>query len=230
MPYVMRLPTFTGGDGGDQGGGGSPTELFLNHWNGTNGSTTFVDEVPGNTWTATGTPTLDTSAPKFGASAVGSTSSGTLRVTGFTAIDALSWTLETFATSRGQNSTVGLAMISTTTSAEATMNLLIATNQLQCYALNAAGSIEFQDIVAFDGSVPKADYVHMAITYQFSTGIFSYYYDGDLITQSTSISNAGKNLDRGHVGANDDFFFDETRLVDSVVYTGATYAVPSGEF
>lgn len=51
--------------------------VALLHFDGTNGSTTFTDQIPGNSWsTMNGTPTISTAQSKFGGSSLAGASSG----------------------------------------------------------------------------------------------------------------------------------------------------------
>lgn len=226
MPYVMRLPTLTGGDGG--GGGGSPNALFLNHWNGSNGSTTFVDEIVGNTWVITsGSPALGTASPKFGSAALAFSIGGGVRVSGFNGLSAENFTLEGFA-SPNSGGVAGLGLSSSTTSAQIGANIDESGNTVQLFILNAAGSVIYNQVASI--AVAASVYKHIAIAYNHAAGTVTGYFDGNQYLQASSISTSGYNLDQGDVGYTTGGLWDETRLVDSAIYSGATYTIPSGEF
>jgi len=226
MPYVMRLPTLTGGDGGS-GGGGSPTALFLNHWNGADDGTTFTDEVPGVSWTIVSgaSANTDTSAPHFGSAALEFTTGCQVRSDGFTGPDA--FTLEGFC--RPDSGAVGgLGLSSSTTGAQIGANIDETNNTVQLFVLNAAGSVIYNQVASI--AISASVYKHLALAYDSAADTVTGYFDGDQYLHATSIDTTGYNLDRGDVGFTTGGFWDETRLVGSAIYSGATLTIPTSEF
>lgn len=210
------------------GGGGGVTTLFLNHWNGNNESTTFVDEVENRTWSVTsGSPLLNTSNAKFGSAALWFDSGGGVRVNGFDGLSAEDFTIEGFARP-DTGAVAGIGLTSSTTSAQIGANIDENSNFVQLFILNAAGGTVYNEVASI--SIDADVYKHIAVVYDDAAGTVTGYFDGSLYLQATSIDTTGYNLDQGDIGYTTGGRWDETRLVDSAVYSGATYVIPTSEF
>lgn len=205
------------------------TSIFLNHWNGADEGTTFTDEVVGVSWAITSGSgqNTETSAPQFGSAALEYTLTGQVRATGFTGRAGADFTIEGFARP-DLGATAGIALYSSTTSANCGVNVDELNNQVQLFVLNAAGATIYNEVASI--SVAASVYKHVALVYDHSAGTITGYFDGALFKQATGMDTAGYNLDIGVLGYSVGGMWDETRLTDAAEYSGASYTIPTGEF
>lgn len=212
--------------------------LLLNHFNGTDGATTFTDEVPGITWSKRSSPygglgEIDTAFSNFGGAALyipAGASSSNVRGVGITSPHAGSFTLEGWI--RWSNATFSCNIYGNDASDNFQIQIQAfgSPSELWAYASDSGGT----EFVAIGGttSLSTNTFHHVALVRDVSAGTYSLYCNGVRTAQASSSTNP-RSFDRiecqnGSSVAN--HWFEETRVTNEVKYSGSTYTVPSAEF
>lgn len=200
----------------------SPSDPFfsnvsaLMHFEGTNGSTTFTDQI-GNTWTRTGSPTISTAQFYFGSS------SGTFSSTTSDRIDVTSSAF-TFGTS---DYTIEGAFRPATTANQA----LFSFGSLLVYVASSNFAY-FNGTNAIIGGTPMANtWVAVALCRAGTT--LRLFINGTLIgsiTDSTNINTTAMRV--GWYNSSNPFtgFADEFRVTKGVARYTSNYTISSGPF
>ena len=209
----------------------------LNHWNGSDGSTTFTDEIAGRTWSiVTGTPELDTAFKFLGSASlmalVASSTIAWVRTNDFSFDETGSLTAEgrIRLTSGGGG---GFGLRTAAGGNTITVDLsLDGENAIYVTVANSGGG----NIVSYantSAGLSAGTFYHVAVVRDVGAGTWSVFFNGTRIHQTASAANSTEiaKFDLIGYGGGDGegAWFDETRLTDQVEYSGATYTPPSDE-
>jgi len=211
----------------------SGTTLFLNHFNETDASISLSDVVAGVTWTINANAEADTAQKKFGTSSVliPQGANEWIEADGWTSPHEQLWTWEGFvmwdvAYSSGTN---WEAFLATSADVKGARLYLEGDADLWLELNGTAGSGSTGVSVA---TISINTWYHWAVVRESST-TYGIYWNGSRVNQSSWGSTQDlQSIDKVVYQNNTDnstVWFDETRLITSVEYTG-TYTVPSTEF
>lgn len=209
----------------------------LNHWNGSDGSTTFTDEVAGRTWSiVTGSPELDTAFKFLGSASlmalVASSTIAWVRTNTFSFDESGSLTLETrlrLTSNGGGGINVQTSGGANTISVDVSLD---GENAIYVTVANSGGG----NIVSYantSAGLSAGTFYHVAVVRDVGAGTWSVFFNGTRIHQTVSAANSteiAKLSVLGYGGSDGEgAWFDETRLSDTPEYSGATYTPPSSE-
>lgn len=221
------------------------TTLVLNHFNGSDGATTFTDEVPGITWSridAGYANELDTAVKKFGSASwlgLGSNSNDALAdATGFTFPASGSFTLEAFLapnTIASTGSWVEISLLDSGDGQQAYM-VMICGGGLNHWSFGV-NTPSFHDSSGA-GSFSVNTFYHFALVRDVGAGTYSGYVNGSRVVQWSDANNLSTTPTKIRIGGTYSGlssngiggWIDEIRLTDEVKYSGTTYTVPTSEF
>ncbi len=202
--------------------------LFKNNFNGLDGGSVDVDDVVGITWAHSGSggAELDTAIVKFGTAAarlhdVGSGGSNlyTNIVPGFTS--TADWTLAGWIYLK--DNVQGITFF------EANGGTPTGTNFQGYIRQGTPGTFLIQS--TSPGAPPNVannTWYHFAIVNNTSTGNIDLFFNGDRIVQDSGGSGAFDDFAFRSISiAGDDVNLDSLYLVDTVLYSGLTYTVPT---
>lgn len=208
--------------------------LLLNHFNGSDGATTFTDEVSGVSWAINfGTPKIDTAQAKFGASSLllRETEQDSVFATLTTTVsNTSSYSIELFYRFNSEGSFRGVGI-----DAEPD-----ADDGVYCSVYYDGGWRVILDVwngsssfILYDAALSTSygAWHHLAVVRDAGAGTYALYHDGSRINAWSSASNLSGPIKYLYVGADEDAtWVDDVRLTDEVPYSGATYTVPTSEF
>lgn len=218
-------------------GSTSVQTLLLNHFNGTDG--TWVpptDEVPGITWSRRyqANAELDTAQQKFGTASVlllPSTQVSAIVGAGFSSPHAGDWTIEGFfrlSSSAGTFIAFGN---------DGSDNYQIEADffgSLQEFSLIIRDSLS-NVFISVNGALTIAanTWYHYAVVCDSVAANYSLFFNGNRISSNSTGTDA-RSFDRielqGAASGGISHWADEPRVTANVIYSGATYTVPTVEF
>jgi len=209
--------------------------LSLNNFNGTDGSKTFTDDIPGITWSTTsGTEAeLDTAVKKFGSAAILFSALQTTRVTGgsFTSPHAVDWTIEGWVNISGGDF-FRLGGLSSGGAEVIIIDFLITTGSVRMYAQDAGATPIFDNSVA-PGAFSASTWYHFALVRNNSGSTYEGFFNGSRLFSESSSTNSGSFvkltlLTSSITSASQSA--DSYRVRKAVQYSGASYSVPTDAF
>jgi len=206
------------------------TELrLLNHFNGTDGSTTYTDQVAGVTWTNSGGE-LDTAVKKFGSASLRLPNDGASRYAYTNPIPSFDSTADY---------TVEVWVLYTTNSgATATIadyeSATVGANMYGSLLFNGASSTLTVAGTASSSFTTAVDtWYHIALVHDSTAATLTGYIDGVQKAQKTTFTpGTWDEFILYHSfagGGSEDIHYDEVRITQSQVYTGS-FSPPSSEF
>lgn len=218
--------------------------LLLNNFNGSDGSTTFTDEVGGVTWSRPyvgAANELDTGLKKFGsASWLGLSSNeydAIAQGSGFTFPTSGSWTLEGFVavtTIAASGSYVSIELIDDSNVLWAGMGIAAGTGNNLWYADVYTGS---SHNASSSAGFSVNTFYHFALVRDADADTYSAFVNGSRVAQWSDATDIGGTVTKVQlVGTYQGTTYgpggwvDAVRLTDDVQYSGSTYTVPSTEF
>ncbi len=206
--------------------------LLLAHFNGTDGATTFTDEVGGVTWTTTGgAPSIDTAQSVFGGSSLLFTYTiGTeqVKATGIGSPHAGSWTIERFVRHGGESSWSEVSVVTATAvllyvgSSPDSVSLLV-------YKDGGANIVNHQLVP----TVATNTWYHVAAVRDVDAGTYALYFDGNRLGVTSTAENSkdwGDGIVITQNSALNDEWNEEVRVSKIARYSGTTYTVPTSPF
>lgn len=213
--------------------------VSLLHFDGSNGSTSFVDQVSGNTWTASGA-TISTTEYKFGSS------SGYFDSTSGITIPASSkWTFSGQFTMEGWVYFSNLSAASGSFSPSNQYIFDIGSNGTYLRILTSGYGGAPNGWTLYDSSTIMTNYATIPVTNQWyywviqrnSANLLSFYLNGSLQASTTSSATLGSDttLTLGNYVAGNSYgldgYMDETRITSGVArYSGSTITIPTAPF
>jgi hypothetical protein len=218
--------------------------LLLNNFNGSDGSTTFTDEVAGITWeTTAGSPELDTDYKKFGSASILFEPSGsyvweTVRSNSFSSPNGGDWTFEFFFRFRNEVEIAAYAEAGDSSYSNVYVSMtayrVAAFRQLYVEVLASDLSALLQ-VDQYDLWSSDEAWYHVAVVRDASANTYSCYFNGSRVQQSSSSTNAGAFARVSCAGVSyssggKKMWIDSVRLTNEVKYSGSTYTVPTEEF
>lgn len=209
--------------------------LLLNHFNGSDGATSFTDEVAGVTWSRGGDANaeLDTAQKQFGTASLllPGTGDSWAEGSGFSSPHAGNWCAEVFGRASaggGANFELRLLLLDASDNEAATLFVAEGSDEWFFTVYNSSGTA----IVNQSGSVTFAEdtFYHFAIQRDDGAGTWAAYFNGNrLVSVSAADCRSFTKLrlyQEDSVAAH----FDEVRLTSDLVYSGASYTIPTAEF
>lgn len=218
--------------------------LLLAHFNGTDGATTFTDEVPGITWSRIDVGyvnEVDTARKKFGTAAwlglAGPSNDALTDGAGFTFPASGSFTLEAFfapTTIATTGSWVEISLLSSGDGQQAYM-IMICGGGLNHW--NFGVNTPTLHDASGGGSFAVNTFYHFALVRDVGAGTYSGYVNGARVVQWSDSNNLSATpikvrLGGTYTGSSTSGiggWIDEVRLTNEVMYSGSTYTVPSTE-
>ena len=215
--------------------------LFLNYFEGTpaaNGP--FTDEVAGITWTEDndGGTTTFVALDKFGSTSAfipaAFPGANTLECGDFTDLTGKSWTVEAWINLEGGESSsniqMGVGKVGSH-SANISWNLNITSDLMGCVVKlvsNVGGELAAGSSINLSQDV----WYHAAFQYDAVNGNYELYFNGVRYIQynTSSIADPDNDFMLTHNASSVGFRVGSTRGVLGLVYSGATYSVPTTEF
>jgi len=218
------------------GGGGSTstlTTLSLNHFNVADGAQVFPDEITGVTWTyaLAGTAEGDTAQAKFGSASVllPNALEQWVQATGWSDPVSGDWSYETFVRwDDGAAAAAGFNFY------DVAAQLCFSLRVDQAGLLNASirttdGFTNFN--LAQTQTVAIDTWYHMGAVRDGANNVYNFLWNGNRVQQYTQSLDITSMLTLELINDNNgNVWYDESRFVIGIAYTGATYIVPTGEF
>jgi len=213
--------------------------LLLNHFNGTDGATTFTDEIGGITWSRRGSPyggggELDTATKKLGSASLllpnASAAADTVEGSGFSSPHAASYTAETFLRISGSVGSAYFYLNDASDNFQIAVSFLADTQAWTVDVLDSSSNSIFNDTGGV--TIASGTWYHAAFVRDSGAGTYALYFNGTRISVGSVGTNARTfdRVDLQNGSSIDDTSFDETRLTNEVKYSGSTYVVPTAEF
>ena len=206
--------------------------LLLNHFDGTDGATSFSDAIPGITWSFTGSNAeLDTARSKFGVSSVYFSAASTTRLNGETFISPHSgdWTIEGFV-NISSGDFFRLGALDTGGAEIVIIDIAVGSDTVRMYAQDNVASPIFDNTVGVTVNVDT--WYHFALCRNSGTSYEGFFNGNRLFSESTSTDTdafvKGTMLTSSITSGPQ--WCDEFRIRKAVQYSGATYSVPSSAF
>jgi len=212
--------------------------LFLNHFDGTDASTTLVDEIPGNTWTINASAELDTAQAKWGVSSllIPNGVGESVKVVGYTSPNTGEYTYEGWVKwdadwNTGTGTFIELAAITEDPGVvgEIAIGIRIGANGENSTYIRTIGASSGSAGFSI-GAIPANTWYHWAFVR--SGGDYYIYWNGSRVHSETAGNTSGHAYFRIRNATDNsvNVWVDDTRAVDQALYTGATYSVPSEAF
>lgn len=209
----------------------SDTELLL-HYQGANGSTTFIDSSPNPKQITPSGAIISTAQKLYGVSSGQFTTSGAvleIKEAFPTEFNKDAWTIETFVRSTGAQTYSGFFSLGNNNGSGNGGGIIVTTEGV--FIGIASGWFQGGPVLKVNWSV--SDWRHYALTYDGS--ILSVFFNGTrvgtvLIARNQLVMNFPKSLLVGKNWTNSNSlngYLAETRLSKGIVYNGATYTVPT---
>lgn len=232
---------YAAGGMGSGGGGGGGDPYFANvsallHFDGTDGSQSFVD-VTGRSWSAVGAAQLSTGQAKFGPSSLALSIGRSISTAHDTALSAsgVPFTIECFARFSTLRSSVIACKLPSTS---ATSEWMLYTNTsgqlaLACWGAGNTLVVNLQDVSAMSA----ATWYHVSATRD-SGGVWRLFRDGVIVgstTESAAIATNTEGVTIGRRPSNPsntytDGYYDEFRITRGVARYTSAFAPPSAPF
>lgn len=207
--------------------------LLLNHFNGSDGATTFTDEIGGITWSRPGgLGELDTAQAKFGASSLlipTSTLPAKVIGSGFSSPHAGNWTAEVFVRFAA-DAIIRIWLNDGSNHLQGQLILTQSTNEWSYSILDSS-----DNLIADDGggvTINANTWYHVAFVCDSVAMTHALYFNGTRISRTINGTDI-RSFDRMELeaaGSNVSHWFDEARLTNGAEYSGSTYIVPTTEF
>jgi len=211
-------------------GGVARKTRSLIHFNGTDASTVFTDEVPPVTWTGTGTAQLSTTIPKFGSAGLILPVNNPDFITSDATIILApnqAFTMESFVRRPGTG-TFSLQMRHAIENDVVRLSYNNATSEIQTLVQDENEVVAFSNNAAATFNVDT--WYHTAICYAGGAGgVIEVFWDGSRIASGTSANPTG-SCASWRITGDVVIRYDEARISNIVRYSGATYTVPTTEF
>jgi hypothetical protein len=213
--------------------------VSLLHFDGSNGSTNFVDQVSGNTWTAS-SATISTTEAKFGTSS-GYFNGGSAIYTGA----STNWTFSGEFTMEGWVYFLNLATNNASLSPSNQYIFDIGANGTYLRILTSGysgspnGWTLYQYITADMNysTVPVVNQWYYWVLQRNSANLLSLYLNGSLVASTTLSSTLGSDstLTLGNYTSGESYglngYMDEVRITNGVArYSGSTIPIPTAPF
>ena len=207
--------------------------VLLNHFNGTDGETSFTDEVSGVSWSqVAGTNAeKDTAITKWGTASIRMLTGSRVRASGVSSPHAGDLTVQGWVYSVGQTSADGPSIAIFDASFNLSIQLVFfgQNNLIQWDVYKSdSSSITSGNVAA---AMSNATWYHFAVVRDSVAGTWALFFNGVRIKLVTD-SSASNELEVHDILAatNDVWHFDDVNIRDSAEYSGSTYTIPDGPF
>lgn len=197
--------------------------LSLSHFEGTNGSTTYLDSVPAITWAEAGSGSIVTAEHKWGNSAY-KANNAAANGESFTSPESGNWTLEGWVKIATISDQVQLQLRQSDNSKGAV--LIIADSFVQGQVRDSGNTLIYN---AAPASTQTADtWYHFALVRE--GNLYSIFANGNRLDSQTVATNMSTVTRARIVNGAVTGYVDDLRVSKVARYSGATYTVPSGAF
>ncbi|MCC7144232.1 MAG: hypothetical protein IT349_19225 [Candidatus Eisenbacteria bacterium] len=218
------------------------TTLVLNHFDGSDGATSFTDEVLGVSWTRLSSAELDTAYKKWSTASLrlpANTNSGA-RATGFSSPHAGNFTMEAWVLERAGGDPAGFELSAKDSSGNYAARIGVAYDsegpegagfylEIEIYNVSGGSSFlyDYKRITLSDDV-----FYHIALVRDNDGNFWDGFFNGVRVHHLSSSTDclAIDRIECYNWQSLRDVHFDDVRLNDEISYSGATYTVPTTPF